>query len=271
MRQLFLALQFLTILPVKVRGTVTGKDMSGAAVFFPAAGAFQGLLAVCTALVSVKFFSSEITSGLVLLTFIVSNGGFHLDGLADTFDALAVKSSGDRTADRARMLSIMKDSTTGAIGVVAIVMTILLKFLFLNNLLNTSHFRSSSYVFLFFMPVFSKWGMVLTMYHGKSARQDGLGKMFIEHINLVKVVFASLLVIFFYAVADMLFLHNTYGTASIIIFFVLLAVSYMYCLLSVKFFDNRFGGLTGDTLGAAAEISEILFLMVVSLWLQHSI
>ena len=270
MRQLFLALQFLTILPVKVRGTVKGKDMSGAAVFFPAAGAFQGLLAVCTALISFNFFTSEITSGLVLLTFIVISGGFHLDGLADTFDALAVKSSGDYTADRDKMLSIMKDSTTGAIGVVAIVMTILLKFLFLNNLLNTAP-SSSSYVFLFFMPVFSKWGMVLTMYHGKSARQDGLGKMFIEHINLVRVVFASLLVIFFYAVADMLFLHNTYGTASIIIFFVLLAVSYMYCLLSVKFFDSRFGGLTGDTLGAAAEISEILFLMVVSLWLQHFI
>lgn len=270
MRQLFLALQFLTILPVKVRGTVTGKDMSGAAGFFPAAGALQGLLAVCTALVSVKFFSSEITSGLVLLTFIVSNGGFHLDGLADTFDALAVKSSGDRTADRARMLSIMKDSTTGAIGVVAIVMTILLKFLFLNNLLNTS-LPVSGYVFLFFMPVFSKWAMVLSMYHGKSARKDGLGKMFIEQITLVKVVFASLWLIFFYVAADMLFLQKTYGTASIIIFIVLFAVSYMYCLLSVKFFDNRFGGLTGDTLGAAAEISEILFLMVVSLCLRHSI
>lgn len=270
MRQLFLALQFLTILPVKVHGAVTEKDMSGSAVFFPVAGAFQGLLAVCTALVSVNFFSSEITSGLILLTFIVINGGFHLDGLADTFDALAVKSSGDPAADRDRKLNIMKDSTTGAIGVIAIVMTILLKFLFLNNLLISS-LPASKYAFLFLMPVFSKWGMVSTMYHGNSARQDGLGKMFIDHITLVKVVFASFLLIFFYAAADMLFLHKIYGTASIILFIVLFAIFYSFCFMSAKFFKKRFGGLTGDTLGAAGEISEILFLMVTSLWLQHSI
>jgi len=270
MKQLFLALQFLTILPLKVRGTVTEKDMSGSAVFFPVAGAFQGLLAVCTALLSANFFSFEITSGLVLLTFIVINGGFHLDGLADTFDALAVKSSGDHTADRDRKLSIMKDSTTGAIGVIAIVMTILFKFLFLNNLLISSP-PASNYVFLFLMPVFSKWGMVATMYHGNSARLDGLGKMFIDHITLVTIVLASLFLIFFYVAADMLYLNKTYGAGSVILFFVLFAMSYIFCLLSIKFFDNRFGGLTGDTLGAAGEISEILFLMVASLWLQHSI
>ncbi len=270
MRQLFLALQFLTILPVKVRGTVTETDISGSAVFFPVAGAFQGLLAACTALVSVNFFTSEITAGLVLLTLIVSNGGFHLDGLADTFDALAVKSSGDPKADRDRKLSIMKDSTTGAIGVIAIVMTILLKFLLINNLLSSS-LPTSSYVFLFLMPVFSKWVMVAAMYHGNSARQDGLGKMFIDNITLVKVVFASLVLIFFYAAADMLYLHKAYGAGSIILFFVLFTIFYIFCLLSAKFFGKRFGGLTGDTLGAAGEISEILFLMVASLWLQHSI
>jgi adenosylcobinamide-GDP ribazoletransferase len=270
MRQFFLALQFLTILPLKVRGIVAEKDISGSAVFFPVAGAFQGLLAVCTALLSVNFFSSEITSGLVLLTLIVINGGFHIDGLADTFDALAVKSSGDRAADRVRMLSIMKDSTTGAIGVIAIVITILLKFLLINNLLS-SPLPTSSYASLFLMPVFSKWAMVSTMYHGNSARQDGLGKMFIDNISLGKVVLASLLLIFFCAAADMLYLHKAYGTGSIILFFALFAVSYIFCILSVKFFQKRFGGLTGDTLGAAGEISEILFLMVASLWLQHSI
>ena len=75
---------------------------------------------------------------------IVSNGGFHLDGLADTFDALSVKSSGDHAADRERRLRVMKDSTTGAIGVIAIVMTMLLKFLFLNNLFSSSLFGTAA-------------------------------------------------------------------------------------------------------------------------------
>jgi adenosylcobinamide-GDP ribazoletransferase len=270
MRQFFLALQFLTILPVKVGGTVTEKDMSWSVIFFPVAGAIQGLFAVGMALLSVNFLSSEMASGLVLLTFIVINGGFHLDGLADTFDALAVKSGGDPAADRQRKLDIMKDSSTGAIGVVAIVMTILLKFLFLNNLLSFS-LSAGRYVFLFFMPIFSKWVMVATMYYGNSARQDGLGKIFIDNITPSKVFLTSLFVVFFYAGAEIFYLHKTYGTGSILFFFVISAASYLFCLLSARFFVERFGGLTGDTLGAIGEISEILFLMVVSIWLQHSI
>lgn len=270
MKQILLAFQFLTLVPVRVSGDVSEKDIGQSAVFFPVAGAFQGLLAVCIALASADIFPPEITSGLVLLTLIVSNGGFHLDGLADTFDALAVKSSGNPVADRDRKLAVMKDSATGAIGVIAVVMTILLKFLFLNNLLSSS-LSPACYTILFLMPVFSKWGMIPAMYHGISTRRDGLGKMFIDNITLTSVALASLLLIFFYAVAYMLYPHTAYWTGAIILFLVLFAVFYVFCLLSVKFFKHRFGGLTGDTLGAASEISEILFLMVVSLWLQRFI
>ena len=270
MRGFLLALQFLTIVPVRVNGAVTGKDMSGSVAFFPLAGAFQGLLAVCTALVSAAFFSPEITSGLVLLALIVSNGGFHLDGLADTFDALSVKSGGDDAADREKKLRVMKDSTTGAIGVTAIVMALLLKFLFLNNMINST-IKPVHYAFLFLMPVFSKWGMVLNMYHGTSARQDGLGKMFIENITLASVLLAALSLAFFYFAADRLYLHAAFGTGTIRLFIVLIVVFYVFCILSCKFFNNRFGGITGDTVGAAGEISEILFLMVTKLWLQRFI
>jgi len=270
MRQFLLALQFLTILPLKVNGTVTDKDMSGSTAFFPLAGAFQGLLAVCAALLAAAFFSPEITAGLVLLVLIVSNGGFHLDGLADTFDALAVKSCGDLAADRDKKLRVMKDSTTGAIGVIAIVMVLLLKFLFLNNVISSS-LSPGRYAFLFLMPVFSKWGMILNMYHGTSARRDGLGKMFIENITLPSVLLSSLLLVFFYFAADILYLHAAFGTGAIMLFIVLTGVFYIFCIFSAWFFNNRFGGITGDTVGAAGEISEILYLLVTTLWLQHSI
>ena len=270
MRQFLLALQFLTIVPVKVSGAVTGRDMSGSAAFFPLAGAFQGLLAVFAALLSATFFSPEITSGLVLLVLIVSNGGFHLDGLADTFDALSVKSGGDLAADRDKKLRVMKDSTTGAVGATAIAMTLLLKFLFLNNMIGSS-LSPGRYAFLFLMPAFSKWGMIFNMYHGTSARQDGLGKMFIENITFTSLLFASLSLAFFCFAADRLYLHSTFGDRTIILFIVLIAVFYIFRILSARFFNNRLGGITGDTLGAAGEISEILFLLVTSLWLQHYI
>ena len=164
----------------------------------------------------------------------------------------------------------MKDSTTGAIGVIAIVMSVLLKFLFLADLLSSSP-SSFFYVFLFLMPVFSKWIMIPMMYHGKSAREDGLGKMFIENITINSFVVASLLLIFFSAAAGILYLHKPFGSSAIILFFLLIAILYIFSLLSTKFFEKRFGGLTGDTFGAVSEISEILFFLVTSLWLQHFI
>src|SRR3990172_8336533 len=110
MRQLLLAFQFLTIVPVTVRGEVSEKDMAGSAAFFPVVGAFQGILAAGAALLFIKLFSPEVTCGIVVLMLTLTNGGFHIDGLADTFDALAVKTSGDRAFDQEKRLSAMKGS-----------------------------------------------------------------------------------------------------------------------------------------------------------------
>jgi adenosylcobinamide-GDP ribazoletransferase len=264
-KQLMLALQFLTILPVRITGPVTDKELSGSAVFFPFAGAVQGIMAVSVGLLSGSIFSSEITAALVLLVLIISNGGFHLDGLADTFDALSVKSGGDPAADRDRKLSIMRDSTTGAIGVAAIVMAILLKFVFLVQVLGSIP-QQGLYVFLFLMPVFSKWAMVLMMQLGASARMDGLGKIFIKESTLSRFFISSLLLAGLSAAAGFFFPGEYTIVLGMLI--VISAVLILFCFVSGKFFENAFGGLTGDTLGAAGEISEILFLMVTAVWLQ---
>jgi adenosylcobinamide-GDP ribazoletransferase len=217
-----------------------------------------------------RIFSPEITAGLIISILIVSNGGFHLDGLADTFDALSVKSTGDRETDIEKRLAVMKDSTTGAIGVVAIVSVIMLKFLFISSLFtNSSVF--TVYSILFLMPMFSKWIMVIAMHHGSSARQDGLGRIFLDNVNMNTVVFSSLLVIVLYILIAELHLLKVYGTGSATLFITLFALLYMFSFMAVKFCNKKFNGLTGDNLGALSEISEILFLMVTTIWLRHFI
>ncbi len=270
MKKILLAFQFLTIIPLRVRSDISEKELSRSASFFPLVGAFQGLLAVVSAALLLKVFSAEIVSALIVLILIISNGGFHLDGLADTFDALSVKSSGDKAVDREKRLSAMKDSSTGAIGVIAIVSVIMLKFLFINNLFSISSIITASSL-LFLMPVFSKWVMIPAMYYGVSARQDGLGKIFLDNIRANAVIFSSLLTIIFCLLITELHLHKLYGTKPIALFFILVFALYIFSFLSVKFCEKKFGGLTGDTLGAISEISEILFLMVVTVWLQHFI
>lgn len=266
MKQLFLAFQFLTIIPLKIKGDVSKKDIARSAIFFPIVGAFQGLLIVLSAILLLDIFHPEVVSGVLILILILSNGGFHLDGIADTFDAIAVKSTSNKVKDREKRLSVMKDSTIGAIGVIAIVITILIKFSFINFIIsNTS--LPITYSLLFLMPVFSKWIMILSMYHGVSARSEGLGQIFINNIRINTVVTSSLILIFMYALIAKIHLFKIYGNSNIKIFLILCTVLYIFSIISAKFCNKRFGGLTGDNLGAVSEISEILFLMVVSIWL----
>ena len=55
-----------------------------------------------------------------------------------------------------------------------------------------------------------------------------------------------------------------------VLLFLLFGLLYGLGLLLVRFFSGRFGGLTGDNLGALHEASDILYLMVAYIWLQHS-
>lgn len=270
MKALFLSLQFLTIIPVKVKGEISEKEIGEASAFVPLVGAFQGALLVTANLILIKVFPAELTNGFLVLLLVLSNGGFHLDGLADTFDATAIKSSGNSEKDREKRLTVMKDSTIGPIGVIAIILVILLKFLALNSL---SHFSLSTFHFsLLLMPVFARWAMVPAMFHGKSARQDGLGKIFIENTGLKELVIATLsavgcwlLVVSF---SSLVTRHSLFSFLPLVtghwsLFLLPLPALYLFSFASTKFFHKNFGGLTGDTLGAISEVSEVLFLLIL--------
>jgi adenosylcobinamide-GDP ribazoletransferase len=269
MRQLLLAFQFLTIVPVKVPGKITEKDVAASAAFFPLVGAFQGLATAISAVLLMKVFPADITAALALFLLILSNGGFDLDGLADTFDALAVKSSGDPDRDRAKRLLIMKDSTTGAMGVIALAVTILLKFVLMRRFLADFPIIAAA-AFFFLMPVFSKWINVPAMHHGVSARNDGLGRIFIEHAGRGSVLISTAIVISLCVMVSSFGLLDISPRTMLEFSLLIVAVFYLFCLLAVQLFCKRFGGLTGDHFGAVTEISEILFLLAGYVWLQHS-
>ncbi len=269
MRLLLLALQFLTIVPVRVSGEITERDVAGSAAFFPLVGAFQGLATAASAFLLMGVFPADITAGLALFVLILSNGGFDLDGLADTFDGLAVKSSGDPERDIAKRLSVMKDSTTGAIGVIALSVTILLKFVLMRRFLSDFPVRAAA-AFFFLMPAFSKWINIPAMHRGVSARKEGLGRIFIEHAGLGSVVFSTAIVIILCGMVSSFGILRMSPLEAIEFFMLSVTAFYFLGLLAVKFLIRRFGGLTGDHFGAITEISEILFLLAGYVWLQHS-
>jgi adenosylcobinamide-GDP ribazoletransferase len=269
MRSILLAIQFLTILPVRLKGEISESDIARCAAFFPLAGAVQGLMLFTATVMLSMIFPADVVSGFVIALAILINGGFHLDGLADTFDALAVKSSGDPARDGAKRLSVMKDSVTGAIGVVAIVTVILLKFILIKNVLSFPVPLTAFLVFSF-MPVFSKWLMVPAMYHGTSARNDGLGRLFIGPSSSNILIISSAIALVLFILTLLLPVSRYYGL-HVLLLAGLFPAGYLLALSGVGFFTWRFGGLTGDTLGSLSEIGEIFYLTGSFIWLQHFI
>jgi len=196
-----LAFQFLTIMHVKTLDNVSDRDMGRSSAFFPLVGAVQGVLLSFSSFLLMKIFPPELTNGLLVLLLVIMTAGLHLDGLADTFDAIASRKN------RAEKLAIMKDSAVGPFGVLSIVLVILLKYISLNALFLHSSLIAY-YASLFLMPVLSRWAMVVAIFHTKSARQDGLGKIFIEQTGMKELFIATLSVLILFGSA-FIFINKT--------------------------------------------------------------
>lgn len=263
MKQLLLAFQFLTIIPLRVKGNVSERDIARSASAFVIVGIVQGLLLIISDYILGTLFHQELVMLLVLLVAVLSNGGFHLDGLSDTLDAISVKSSGDINADKQKRLLVMKDPTVGPIGVAAIIFSLGLKYSALKNLSHLTPFIY--YSSLLMMPVLSKWTMVISIFYGRAARHDGLGKIFLDGVNLKEVIISTTTTVVLILTVLSLFGRSGYHSQYIFYAAVMVAM-YIACRLCIDFFDKKFGGITGDVLGAISEFTEISFLLSAIIW-----
>jgi adenosylcobinamide-GDP ribazoletransferase len=254
MNKLFLAFQFLTIIPLpSLKGEVESKEVGRSSSFFPLVGFIQGLLLVAFYIFLSRYLPDDVMAALLLCLLIGLNGGFHLDGLSDTFDALASRKS------RERMLEIMKDSTTGPIGVGAIVLVLLVKFIVLKNIL-ALHISFALPLVLF--PVAGKWAMVLALSQGRSAAADGLGKMFLDNTGFRELVIASFIVMIIILVTLLSVYGKTADMNEVGMLLVPFGGVWFLSLFLVVLFQSKFRGMTGDNLGSICELGEALFLLL---------
>jgi len=235
-----LALQFLTILPLKIKG-FSEKRMAWALAYFPAAGLFLGsALFGLSALLSISGVSAVTENIILVVALIILTGGMHLDGLADTADALL---SG---RVKERMLEIMRDSHIGPMGVLALISIILLKIGFLSCL-----GPAEKPIALMLMCILSRWSVVLVMYLFPYARREGKAKLFIQGMNLKIFMLSTAL-----AAGCSFLIWRLPGLLALLIV--------TLCAYAIgKFVSRRIEGFTGDTLGALIEITEVIILLTV--------
>ncbi len=240
MKGFLLALQFLTVFPVNRGLKADAGELGRAMSWFPLIGAAQGLILIIAYFVFSTLLPESVVMGLLLLVLVLTNGGLHVDGFADTIDGLA----GGKTPEE--RLRIMRDSATGAIGVLFVVLLMLLKFLSLQELPEEAKLQS---IFLF--PVFGRWAMVPLACWATYARPTGgLGAAFAGNSKgvLIKATVAA---------AVLLSLLLGVLSLALVLFFGII----LY--LSSGYFRRKLGGVTGDVFGFHSETAELFFLLGV--------
>ena len=237
------ALQFLTVLPVKLKGPVDEKILGRSLLYFPIVGLFLGAALVILNQVLPFVFPQRLANLFLVAFLLLLTGGIHIDGLADTADAFF---SGK---DRKGMLEIMRDSRIGAFGAIAVIFLVLSKWELLSDL--TPAIKNTS---LLLMPFMGRASLVMAAYLLPYARSSpGLAKPFTEYVRRRDFLFSLAL----FLILPMLFLRP-YG--------LILSLSILgILLLLLKYLRYKIGGTTGDTLGAVNEVMEVLTLLVMVL------
>jgi len=209
-------------------------------IYFPLVGALLGAVLALVDWGLRQLVSTPLAAAVVLVAWMGLTGGLHLDGLADTADGLL------GGWDREQRLAIMRDSRLGTFGALALFAALLFKFSLLGQLPPSWRGRS-----LVLAPILARWAMVQAIACYPSAREEGMGHFFRQHVGTVDLILASVVTL-----ALSLLCCGLWGLA-------ILAGVLLMALLFNSGVTRSIGGLTGDTYGALCEVEEVCVLATV--------
>lgn len=230
LRPFFIAVQFLTRLPVPSTHTVNDWHVGYSLLFYPLVGLIIGALLAALAWL-LTGTPTLLAAALLLTAWIVITGGLHLDGLADSADAWA-----GGLGSREHTLAIMKDPNCGPMGVVALVAVLLVKFAALETVI-----ASGDWFALLIAPLLARTALPALFASTPYVRANGLGSPLAAHMSRsgsIAVVCITLL-----AIPLVAGLHGVWMLVSGAVMFVALRTLMI----------NRLGGTTGDTAKRHAE------------------
>jgi len=235
------AVAFLTRVPVARAVRVDADDVGRGAWLFPvvggAVGGACGLLADVAADRLPTLAAGALAVGLAALL----TGALHYDALADMTDALG-------TSDRERALEIMRDHAIGAFGALALIVVCLLDAALIGSLAEAD---DAALVGLA-AGASSRAGMLFPALALPYARSgEGQGRL-LEGLGIGTVVAAAALAVLLALPAGWAGIAGIGGAA--------IAV-----LVTSAVAARRFGGVTGDVLGATAKLAETAALVAAVL------
>jgi adenosylcobinamide-GDP ribazoletransferase len=255
---LFLAaIQFLTRLPVPQLERFQSDWPARSVRYFPLVGVLVGLISVGVWWLSRRVYTSAVAIGLMMAVSLLLTGAMHEDGFADVCDGFG----GGRSRDA--VLSIMKDSRIGAYGAIGIGMMLALKWVVLASLP-----REVFPVSVVFSHMISRWcavGLIWRLSYVR-ADADAKSKAFAGGLSVLDWLVSGALGVL--GLLPVILLGNRVsGTPQTAIVLLALAVATALAVagsaVAGAYFKARIGGYTGDCLGSAQQLSELIFLMAM--------
>lgn len=238
------AVTFLTIVPMPTAASRQDEfDLSNTLAWFPLVGGAIGAFAGALRVACEPLFGRGPSTAIAMVGLVAISGALHQDALADTADGLGVR------GDRVRRLAAMRDSATGAFGVLALIGWALLLFTSLEPLRSGQVLRA--------LIAACAAGRLAGLLHGvgaRPARTDGLGAGLQVKRPVVAIAAVTAAAIIVVAVGPI------HGAAS-------LGVCVLVSASSAALARRTLGGSTGDTIGAAVALTEVaICVALVGLW-----
>lgn len=238
----WIALQFLSSLPVRLPGMPEPGQLGRSLLFYPMVGLlFGGLLWLLDAVLIGA--PAMLHAALLLTAWVLLSGGLHLDGLADSADAWL-----GGFGDRERTLLIMKDPRSGPIAVVTLVLVLLLKWTALVALIEQRQALA-----LLIVPMLGRAALLGLFLTTPYVRAGGLGQALAEHLprrSGWQVLSASAL--------GCVLVMGWAGLWTLVV-----AAAVFIGLRQIML--RRLQGFTGDTAGALLELLEAAALVALVL------
>jgi adenosylcobinamide-GDP ribazoletransferase len=238
---LLIAIGFFTRIPVPHDLDFSQQKLNQASRYFSLVGwLVGGICALCFSLLNLLLPNDLAILGAMLFSVLLT-GCFHEDGLADTCDGFG------GGWEKQQKLSIMKDSRLGTYGAVAIWMVLTIKYMSLIQIetvvisLIVAHVlsRALATAMIFKLPYVTDQG---------ASKVKPLAELLTTKELSINLIIAGFSLLF----------------VSEIVLMLLIVLAVVFLVLRGLYL-KQIGGFTGDTLGAAQQISEVcIYLVIVS-------
>ncbi len=247
LRPLGEALRFLTALPMPGLPPMDETSVVRSMAAFPVAGLVIGVAGAAVGWLAGWLWGESLRAVTIVVAWMLLTLGLHLDGVADSCDALF------SWRPRERKLEIMKDSRIGTMGALGLIAVVLLKVTALASL------GPAWWIGALVAPMWGRWADIYGIFWFPAASEGGMGRTFHDQVRRSDFAVASLT-----ALAIGLVVALPWGA---LIGLAVWPISHGLARRMVA----SLGGLTGDTYGALAEIGEVVTLLALVAAYHHGL